>query len=107
MNELLQKIDRQRKLFLNDNNILANMCQEAVDAGIYPAESKIGQSALTMVENYGAYWHQYRGVQECPNCRHDLRDHHNGPPFKLEIGIVENDMVKYFICPKCKGNING
>ena len=105
MNALLQKIDEQRKLFLYDN--LADLCQEAIDSGIYPAESKIGLSALIMVENYGAYWHEYRGAQECPKCKQDLRDHKNGPPFKLEIGVIENFRLRYFVCPKCKGIVNG
>jgi hypothetical protein len=74
----------------------------------YPKETVEGNpnTILTMVKGYGARWFEWREPFQCTNCKADLRDHKAGPPFKREVGVVENDRVKHFVCPDCKVPLN-
>lgn len=106
--QLLQEVDQERRKFTScDKDKLANLVQQLVDAGVYPAISKIGEPALKMVEGWGARWHEWREPLECPCCHSDLRSHEHGPPFKREIGMYsrEQDRTTSFVCPDCGGTI--
>lgn len=101
--KLLKKLDEERKKFTKANpKLIKQMVGELIKLGIYPEKSKIGRDALEMVENYGADWYEYRQPHNCLKCGEDLRDLKNGPPYKKEIGVIENDRLQYFKCPSCK-----
>jgi hypothetical protein len=73
-----------------------------VDLKHWPAKNKTGRySAYRMWEGYGPYWNVYEGPLECRHCKADLRNHESGPPFKREIGQVENDRCTHYVCPDC------
>lgn len=86
------------------NTRLSGLIRALQRMKVYPKETVEGNpnSILTMVKDYGARWFEWREPFECNNCKVDLRNYETGPPFKREIGIVENDSVKNFICPDCK-----
>lgn len=100
---LLGQIETQRRIFLppSENRALDSLVHELVHRGVYPQKSKTGMTALRMVECYGARWHLYDGPQACPHCQADLRDLEHGPPFKRELGLIENDRCTKFVCPDC------
>ena len=81
---------------------LRKLVSELVKRGVYPEKSELGSPAFRMVIFYGADWHIFREPHECQHCGFDLRDHKNGPPFKLEIGMIENDFVRRYVCPSCR-----
>lgn len=62
------------------------------------------QSIWHAVEYYGAWWHRWYGVLECPHCKADLRDHEHGPPFLRTVGLVDRyrDRVTEWQCPDCE-----
>ncbi len=101
--DLLEDVRKERlKFTLADNSNLNKLVAELVAIGEYPAESKMGVPAQKMVQYYGAYWHKYKEPFECRHCKGELRDLENGPPFKLEIGMIENDSCAFFFCPHCR-----
>jgi len=109
--KLLLSLATEREKFARANrDLMTTMCDQLVEHEVYPKESKLGRSPLEMVENYGIDWHLYREPHFCPHCNADLRSK-NGPPYKREIGVVENDRLRYYTCPDCgksfQGEING
>ena len=71
--------------------------------GVYPQETVPGNpnTVETMVRGWGSRWHVWSGPETCRHCGKDLRDQKSGPPFKLEIGIIENDRCAGYKCPRC------
>lgn len=101
--DLLLKQISQTRHTVDHNTTLTPLVNEAVERGIYPATSKIGLSAVRMVECYGADWHEFREPLNCPHCGTDLRDHENGPPGKREIAMYDRDRDRTtsYKCPDC------
>jgi hypothetical protein len=99
--------EEREKFARSDKDRMQKLINELVALGVYPestpAMEKHGYSHLTMVESWGADWHQYRGDLSCPKCGADLRDHETGPPFKREIGIYDQfrDRTVAWQCPDC------
>jgi hypothetical protein len=48
---------------------------------------------------------RWTGRITCPHCEADLRDHHNGIPYKRSIGMYsrEQDRTTHWKCPDCEG----
>lgn len=88
---------------------VGSMTEELVKRGVYPKETVPGNpnTVEQMVTYWGAFWHIWEGVLECPHCKEDLRCHRTGPPFKREIGHYDRatDRTQWFSCPACNGNI--
>lgn len=108
--ELLDYLDAERRKFDEaDDNLKLQMVKELIKRGVYPAETVPGNpnTVSTMVNGYGAKWHEWRPPFACPHCGADLRDHETGPPYKREIGMYsdELDCTTGFICPDCKVNL--
>lgn len=100
----LSKLLEEREKFglLCNEKAVSDLVAKLVEIGHYPPFSKTGQPALKMVEYYGVNWNDYSEPLECPHCQQDLRDHENGPPFKLEILWKPSDKMG---CPECRGLI--
>lgn len=111
-NERLPPIQRNpetgkiEKLPEPDDDKLRQLIDEAVRRGIYPRDTHPSNpnDVYSMVRGYGARWFEWSGPLECPHCHTDLRAE-EGPPFKREIGISENDRCTGFICPDCKKDL--
>lgn len=104
--EVMAELKAEREKYTtSDKAKMQQLCQTLVDMGVYPAVSGIGYEPLKMVECWGVDWHEYSGILECRHCGADMRDHKNGPPFKREIGIIENDNCNSFMCPDCSKTI--
>jgi hypothetical protein len=104
---LLAALDAERRRFTeSDKARMKTMIDELIERCVYPKETVQGNpsSVYTMVDGWGARWHEWRGPFECPHCKADLRDHRTGPPFKREIGHVDErlDRCTGFSCPDCK-----
>lgn len=100
---LLAELALETHLLDRNQEKMKAICDELEALGTYP-QNGYNRSTLKMVESWGAYWHEYKGTLNCPNCNVDLRDE-RGPPGKREIGVVINDRVAYFLCPNCEGRI--
>lgn len=106
---LLDTLDAERRRFtLSDKDLMLAMVNELIRRNVYPARpsDKYPQntnSTLTMVEYWGAWWHEWKGVMTCPACGSDWRDLRSGPPFSREIGIYsrDQDMTMAYRCPDC------
>lgn len=122
---LLDRLDEERRQFSNaDDAVIRSLVEELVRRDEYrePTPTPLAsegagvpgfgtphevkpfvplESILKAVWGYGARWHRFREPQECPKCRANLRDHDNGPPFKREVGRVENDRITEWSCPDC------
>lgn len=73
-----------------------------VETGYWPEKNKTGHhTARKMWEGYGPRWNEYSPPFNCHHCDADLRNMESGPPFKREIGIIENDRVANLRCPDC------
>lgn len=104
--DVLAELKAEREKYAkSDTDKMQALCQTLVDMGVYPAVSGIGYDPLKMVENWGVDWHEFRPPLECRHCGSDLCDRKSGPPFKREIGIIENDRCVAFMCPDCKKNV--
>lgn len=104
--ELLQELHEERNRPGPPNlPRMRELVDQLVQRGVYLEKSLSGNTALQMVEGWGAYWHVWREPFECPHCKRDIRDHKSGPPFKLEVGIYDRDLDRttHFLCPYCKG----
>ena len=108
-NELLEVVEKERNKFSEaDDNLLKGYVDELVKRGVYPQTPMMLENeydAFHMMEGWGAYWHQFRGLLNCPHCQADLRSP-SGPPFKRELGFEDPilyDGVAYEVCPDCKG----
>ena len=104
---ILQALDTERRNFTrSDKQKILEMVSELVRRGVYPQKPsdrypENTHSTETMVDSYGAKWHEWSGPTSCVACGSDLRDLRFGPPFKREVGIVENDHCVQFRCPDC------
>lgn len=108
---LLDRLDEERRRFSNaDDAVMRSLVEELVRRFEY--REPIGtphevrpfvplESILKAVWGYGARWHRFAEPLACPHCKADLRDHESGPPFKLEVGHVQNDAVTEWSCPSC------
>ena len=110
--DLLIKLAKERQKFIYDNEKMRLLVVELVKAGTYPQKptsvmKKQGRSILDMGLTWGVLWCCWDEPLTCPNCKGDLRNCKDGPPFKREIGIydVTQDRTSYFMCPDCKGRI--
>lgn len=92
------RVERQKS---NGSAKLGRMVKKLVEEGVYPPQSKMGYSALRMVEYWGENWHEYAEPHNCPGCNADLRDLENGAPFKKEIALSDGDSVYAWKCPDC------
>lgn len=109
IDELLTQLDSEWKKFTKaDDQVMNHLIDKLVRLGVYtetPAMKKYGYTYLQMVEGYGARWHEYKGILECPHCQADLRNIDSGPPFKREWGREEHDRIQDWWCPDCSGMI--
>lgn len=104
--QLLDALDAERLKFTqSDKQKMEALCNQLVELGVYPAVSKSGFPALTMVEGWGVHWHEWQEPFNCPHCNADLRDHDAGPPFKRELAFYQFDRTTHYNCPDCKGRI--
>jgi hypothetical protein len=105
--ELLAALEKERQKYTkSDPLVMWEYIDALIACGEYPKELVIvGSAHIHMVENYGVYWHRFKGVLECPHCDVDLRDHKNGPPFKRTIGVYSRalDRTVAWRCPDCNG----
>jgi hypothetical protein len=109
--DLLNSLEDERANPKPNPMYMGNVIDSLIDLGVYPdptpAMQKYGYSYLDMVDNYGANWHEWKGLLSCP-CGADFRDLENGPPFKREIGVEIQgfyDGVLYYECPDCHGKL--
>lgn len=108
MTILEQLREERNKYTQSDKEKMQKLIDELVASGVYPqstpAMEKHGYTHLTMVESWGADWHEWRREFSCPKCGADLRDHEAGPPFKREIGIYDQyrDRTVAWQCPDCE-----
>lgn len=105
IDELIRFRENNGFVFGDDEKAKAEkIVARLVEIGYWPAKNKTGQyTALRMWECYGPFWNIYSRPRDCPKCKADLCDRENGPPFKREIGITENDRCLRFRCPDCGG----
>lgn len=101
---LLDMLDKERSKFTkSDKDLMHSMIDELVARGVYPDQKDKRNDPYTMVDGWGAYWHQWKGILNCPHCNADLRDHKAGVPFKREIGLYDRgrDRTTAYQCPDC------
>lgn len=104
--ELLTELDKERQKFTkSDEAVMSAMIAELIARGVYPAETPVGNpnTVKAMVGGWGARWHEWDGIQDCPHCKADLRDHRTGAPFSRKVGLYGNDRTYAYRCPECKG----
>lgn len=101
--KLLADIQAARDCWPPQHDKMEELIREAQLAGIYPKETVEGNpnDVVQMVKGWGAQWFVWKGPFECQHCGADLRDQRTGPPFKREIGRIENDRCVEFTCPDC------
>lgn len=104
---LLQMLDVERGKFTkSDSDKIKYYIDTLIERGVYPKETVEGNpnDVYTMVSGWGAYWHVWEGILECPFCEADLRDSKSGPPFLRQIGISDRgqDRITAWQCPDCK-----
>lgn len=109
--ELLEMLALERNKYTRANDkVIEILVDVLIERGEYPAQTVPGNrnTVRQMVSGYGAYWHRWRDLLECPHCKVDLRNHKTGPPFKREIGVYDRsrDRTSHFTCPDCKGMIS-
>lgn len=99
---LLEALDEESRSLIS-RPLFLQMIEELQRRKVYPQETVPGNpnSVEVMVSGWGAYWFRWSGPETCSSCGKDLRDHWTGPPFKLEIGFVENDRCVGYKCPSC------
>lgn len=97
--------DERGKFTRSDKVVMSELISELQSRGVYPQDTVPGNpnSVVTMVECWGAYWHEWSGQLSCPHCHVDLRDQNTGPPFKREIAVYsrERDRTTHYSCPSC------
>ena len=105
---LLRELREERSnLFGTEKPRMQELVDILVQAGVYPtdtpAQKKFGYTPKQMVICWGVEWHRWKDPLNCPHCDSDLRDHTNGPPFKLEMGKSDSDldMISEWKCPSC------
>ena len=88
------------------HRLIAKLADEKVYVETLYAHHFQQHSFQTMVENWGAYWFEYKGIQKCPKCGSDLCNREYGPPFKREI-MFNHFEEDYFTihCPDCNQQI--
>jgi hypothetical protein len=106
--QLLQALNDERELFTKSNKeVMRVMIDELIRRKVYPETTpeENPNDVYRMVSGWGAYWHIWKGILECPHCKADLRDHKMGPPGLRQIGMVDRgrDTVTHWVCPDCKG----
>lgn len=110
LSHVRRAIARSKAAQETQTEVVRALTEDLIDRGVYPKETVEANpnSVLRMVEGWGAYWHVYSGVLNCPHCSYDLRDHRLGPPFKLELGHYNTarDCTDYHSCPHCKQDIS-
>ena len=105
--ELLTLLEEERDKFGKaDKEYMQALVDELVKRSVYKRTKTMKEynySFMSMVESWGARWHEWRKPHYCPNCGIDLRSD-NGPPFKREIGVysIERDRTEKYRCPDCK-----
>jgi len=105
--QLLAALKEEREKFEKaDTAVMQGYVDALIECGEYPKEvnPRMKATHLSMVEGWGAYWHQWKGKLECPTCGADFRDLVNGPPGKREISIYSRarDRTVAQRCPDCK-----
>ena len=92
------------------DNVIEVLTNALINRGVYPKETLEANpnSVLSMVQGWGAYWHVYSGVLECPHCGFDLRDRRLGPPFKLTLDHYDtaHDCTDRSTCPSCNERVS-
>ena len=101
---LLLLVAEERGKFTQSNpNFLKFMVNYLIELKVYPTEWN-GKpiNVHERVSGWGANWHEWSGILNCPHCNADLRNP-NGPPFKREIGIYDRmtDRTVAYRCPDC------
>lgn len=104
--ELLIALSEERAKFTkSDDDKMRYLISKLIEMGEYPAETAEGNpnTVWGMVDGWGAYWHRWSGVLECPHCGADLRNHESGPPFRRQIGMYsrKRDRTMGWKCPDC------
>jgi len=106
--QLLDSLDKERRKFTRSNQELMQlMIDELVVLGVYPTTKIMKEhnyTPMSMVEGYGARWHEWSEPLNCPHCGADWRNFQSGPPFKREVGVYsrEQDRTTEWMCPDCK-----
>ena len=111
---LLEDLKAERgKYTKSDELVMQGLIDKLVEAGVYPSEptktmENYSYSILDMVNAWGVDWYLYREPLECPNCKANLKNEDDGPPFKREIAISNFvlDRVVDSICPDCYRSIH-
>jgi hypothetical protein len=103
---LLSALTTERSAFTRSDPLLLRlMIEELIRRKVYPTDTVEGNpnSVVTMVEGWGARWHEWRPPFECQHCHCDLRDYRTGPPFKREIAVTDfvRDHTVDYRCPDC------
>lgn len=103
--KLLDAVNDERIQFTETNDARQDaMVAELVRRKIYPARGCADKyDARKMMDSWGTYWFRWSGALNCPHCNSDLRDLHNGPPFKREIAMYDQrrDSTTHYKCPDC------
>lgn len=103
---ILDELETERSKFTKaDKAKMRQLVDQLVELGVYrttPAMERHGYTPFTMMEGWGARWFVFRGMLTCPNCGANWRDTENGPPFKRQIGLIENDRLVAWRCPDCR-----
>jgi len=92
---------------LDDRPAMTQLIECLVAMDEYPFETVPGNpySIERMVDCYGARWHRWTGVLECPACGADWRDHERGPPFQRSVDVQRRDGATMTRCPECKHEV--
>jgi hypothetical protein len=102
---VLDALRAEREKFSDaDEQLIWAMCELLIERGEYPMVWNGNPiNVRQRVQGYGAYWHRWTGTLDCPQCKADLRDQENGPPFTREIGLydVGMDRTRVMKCPDC------
>lgn len=104
--KILAELQEERQLFTkSDPQKMAAIIEMLIERRVYPRETPEGNpnSVNTMVDGYGAYWHIWTGMLDCPHCGADQRDHEAGAPFMLCMSHTVNDRCAHYTCHECLG----
>jgi hypothetical protein len=84
------------------NNIVKYLIEQGVYPETTPHLENTRATHLSMIDNYGARWHEWAEPKECSRCSQDWRNHKTGPPFKEHVyGVEHHDMTVGFHCTNC------
>lgn len=105
-NESLLLLLKVERVSFKNSELMQQIVNELVLRGVYPAKPLAANgiySPYQMMATYGADWHEYKGLLNCPSCNADWRDLKNGPPFKRSIIVYDHyaDKTVATNCPDC------